>query len=327
MNTISIALFGCGGWGKNLARDLHSLGVLSIIVDQTDAAKAMAAELGVAYLESPDLAFKNAGIDAVVIATPAETHASLGIAALLAGKHVYVEKPIALSSEDAKDLASTAVRCGLTLMVGHLLQYHPIYKALSELIKARRLGDVRHIISSRLNLGMVRNEENVMWSFSPHDVSMVLGLASTQAMRVRAVGSSFLQSGIDDLITIHIAFGDGLISEIRSSWCHPEKVQKLIVIGTAAMAVFDDTAAWDDKLKITDYAVDRSAPRPRAIRGLVQTIAVPSGEPLKLEMQHFIDCVISGTSPVTDAREAIAVLSILQAAQKSLDGQGEWFNV
>lgn len=327
MNSIKIGLIGCGGWGKNLARNLHALGVLSVIVDPSDAAKAMAAELGVDHCDTSELVLDDRDIDAVVIATPAETHASLGIAALLAGKHVYVEKPIALSGEDALRLTDTAKSCGLTLMVGHLLQYHPIYVALVELVKNNRLGAVRHIISSRLNLGMVRNEENVMWSFSPHDVSMVLGLASSRPLRVRAVGSAFLQPGIDDVVTMHIAFKDGLVSEVRSSWCHPEKEQKLVVVGSSAMAVFDDTAEWDYKLKFTEYNIDRSAPRPRAVRGLEQTVAVSKGEPLRLEMQHFVDCITNGKHPRTDGKEAMRVLSILQASQKSLDGQGEWIDV
>jgi UDP-2-acetamido-3-amino-2,3-dideoxy-glucuronate N-acetyltransferase len=327
MNSIRIALLGCGGWGKNLARNLHELGALSVIADPSDMAKAIAAELGVNHSESSELVINSREIDAVVIATPAETHAPLGIAALLAGKHVYVEKPIALSGGDAIKLSDTAKTCGLTLMVGHLLQYHPIYVALAQLVKDGDLGVVHHIISSRLNLGMVRNEENVMWSFSPHDVSMVLGLAPARPLRVRAVGSAFLQPDIDDVITMHIAFEDGLVSEVRSSWCNPEKVQKLVVVGSSAMAVFDDTAEWADKLKLTEYSIDRSASRPRAIRGLVQTLAVPKGEPLRLEMQHFIDCVTNGTHPRTDGKEAIGVLSILQAAQSSLDSQGEWVDV
>ncbi|MFM6852635.1 MAG: Gfo/Idh/MocA family protein [Sphingopyxis sp.] len=323
---VNVALIGCGGWGKNLARNLHALGVLSQIVDPSPAAAAMAADFGVAHSDTPDAVFANAAIDAVVIATPAETHVPLGLAALSAGKHVYVEKPIALATADARTLADAADSTGLTLMVGHLLQYHPIYRALAALVGEGRLGTVRHIISSRMNLGMVRNEENVMWSFSPHDVSMVLGLAGAPR-RVRAVGSAFLQRGIEDVVTAHVDCANGVVAEIRSSWCHPEKEQKLIVVGDTAMAVFDDTAPWEQKLQITDFTIDRSAPRPKAVRGEVAAIAVPQGEPLRLEMQHFVDAVANGTRPLTDAREAVAVLAVLQAGQQSLESAGEWINV
>ncbi|MEQ1509323.1 MAG: Gfo/Idh/MocA family oxidoreductase [Sphingopyxis sp.] len=323
----TIALIGCGGWGKNLARNLNALGVLKYIVDPSPAAAQLAADLGVEHIEEPGAIWCDADITAVVIATPAETHCPLGLAALAAGKHVYVEKPIALSTEDARKLSAAADKAQLQLMVGHLLQYHPVYRALAALTADGQLGALRHIISNRLNLGMVRSEENVMWSFSPHDVSMILGLANGRPTRVRAIGSQFLQSGIHDVVTMHIDFDDGMTAEVRSSWCHPEKEQKLIVVGDTAMAVFDDTAAWEDKLTLTSYTIDRQLPRPKAIRGNVQAINVEKGEPLLLEMQHFIDCVDANERPLTDADEAIAVLAVLQAGQRSLDSEGGWVNV
>lgn len=322
-----IGLIGCGGWGKNLARNLFELGVLSAIADPSEFAVNLAKDLGVPHFASPEAIFAISDIEGIAIATPAETHVPLGLAALEAGKHIYVEKPIALSTDDARVLAEKAAAMGRVLMVGHLLQYHPVYRALAEATGNGRFGEVHHLISNRMNLGMVRNEENVMWSFSPHDVSMVLGLAGSAPKRVRAVGSSFLQPEIDDIVTMFVAFEGGQTAEIRSSWLHPEKEQKLTLVGSKAMAVFDDRAVWTDKLIVTDYTIDRSNPRPKAVRLKDESITVEQGEPLRNEMSHFVACVADNARPLTDANEAIAVLSVLQAAQISLDGQGDWIDV
>jgi UDP-2-acetamido-3-amino-2,3-dideoxy-glucuronate N-acetyltransferase len=323
-----VALIGCGGWGKNLARNLAELNVLKYIVDPSASAGAFANQLGVAHLSAVDPVFCNPEIDAVVIATPAETHVELGLMALEHGKHVYVEKPIALSTIDAKLLANKAVEVDRVLMVGHLLQYHPVYRELCKHVYNASFGDIHHVISSRMNLGMLRNEENVMWSFSPHDISMVLGLLRGEtAIRVRAVGTTFLQPRIDDIVTLYIDFGNGKTSEVRSSWVHPEKEQKISVIGSKAMATFDDRADWDCKLRVLYYDVDYSMPRPKAIKGIEKFIMAPYGEPLKLEMMHFLECVESNQKPLTDADEAIRVLGILQAGQRSLESSGDWVNV
>ena len=212
-------------------------------------------------------------------------------------------------------------------MVGHLLQYHPVYLALRSLAEKGRFGQLRHMISTRMNLGVVRDEENVMWSFSPHDISMVLGLAQSDANRVRATGSTFLQAGISDVVTVQVEFEDSTTAEIRSSWVHPEKEQKLVLVGDHAMAVFDDRADWANKLVITDYQIDRSKQRPVVVRSHDEVVSVEQGEPLRLEMQHFVDCIANNERPRTDAKEAIAVLSVLQAAQNSLDRQGIWIDV
>ncbi len=324
---IKIGLVGCGGWGKNLARNLNEMGVLAHIVDPSPAAKAIAESMQMSISNSLDELFRNSEIDGVVVATPAETHADVAMAAIEAGLHVYVEKPIALTTADALKLSELADSAERILMVGHLLQYHPVYQTIKSLAENGRFGRLRHMISTRMNLGVVRSEENVMWSFSPHDISMVLGLAQSDAKRVRASGSTFLQTGIDDVVTVQVEFEDSTTAEIRSSWVHPEKEQKLVLVGDDAMAVFDDRADWSNKLVITDYQIDRTKPRPVAVRLHDDVVCVPQGEPLRLEMQHFVDCIVGNQRPRTDAREAIAVLSVLQAGQNSLDRQGIWINV
>jgi UDP-2-acetamido-3-amino-2,3-dideoxy-glucuronate N-acetyltransferase len=325
--TVKVALSGCGGWGKNLARNLAELGALALIVDPAESAKALAVQLGVAHSDTLDTALADPSIHGVLIATPAATHVGVATDCLNAGKHVYVEKPIALSVEEGLALGELAQAQGRILMVGHLLHYHPVYRALQNLVADDRLGAVRHIISNRMNLGMLRHEENVLWSFSPHDISMVIGLLGRAPQKVMATGNDFFQPGIVDVSNVQMRFDGGVSAEIRASWFHPQKEQKLTVVGDKAMAVFDDTAPWDQKLQIHDFDVEWSGPRPRAVRGDVEMVAVPVGEPLKAEMQHFLDCIANGTPPRTDAAEANRVLAVLQAAQLSLDEGGGWIHV
>lgn len=319
-----IALAGCGGWGKNLARNLAQLGALKLIVDPADGARNLAGSLDVAHSADLGAALADPAIDALVIATPAATHYDVANAALDAGKHVYVEKPIALSVEEGRKLGEKAAARKLTLMVGHLLHYHPVFRKLVEMVRAAELGRVDFIASNRLNFGLLRSEENVLWSFAPHDISMVLALAGRAPLRVFASGHEVLQKGIADIATLILDFGDGLRGEVRASWLHPEKEQKLVVVGDRAMAVFSDREAWGRKLQLLRNQVDWGGGRPKAIGAEPEWIEVPEGEPLRAEMQHFIDCVRSGATPRTDAEEAIAVLAVLQAAQASMDAGGEW---
>lgn len=323
----SVAIVGCGGWGKNLARNLHELGALACIVDPSPQAQSLASQFGLPHFATVDAILSDLGIKAVVIATPASTHYDIASIVLKAGKDVYLEKPISLSVKDGIALEAQASTMGLILMVGHLLHYHPVYLTLKRLIHEGRIGTVRHITSSRLNLGLLRHEENVLWSFSPHDISMVLGIIEDSSCQVSAVGSDFFQPGIVDVCTMHLRFRNGCTADIRASWFNPEKVQKLVVVGSEAIAVFSDTATWEEKLVIHDYVVEWDGQRPRIVRGNAVAMAVPFGEPLKAEMQHFLDCIASRATPRTDAAEAIRVLSVLQAGQASLDGQGDWINV
>lgn len=323
----SVALIGCGGWGKNLARNLHELGALRWIVDPSPAAEKISQEMGVRYSADIDAAMSDDAVLGVVIASPAAQHFKHAVAAISANKHVYVEKPIATSLIEANAMADAARDRGRILMVGHLMQYHPVYRKLVDLVRDKRMGALKHIVSERLNLGVLRSEENVMWSFAPHDISMVLGLLDETPSRLAAIGNDFLQPGIVDVSTIHLEFEGGRTAEISSRWFNPEKVQKLVVIGDSAMAIFDDRQPWDKKLHWSEYAVDRSGPRPIASSNSAEYLPVQQGEPLKAEMQHFLDCIATGSVPRTDSQEAIRVLTVLQAAQSSIDNGGEWVNV
>jgi UDP-2-acetamido-3-amino-2,3-dideoxy-glucuronate N-acetyltransferase len=327
LDVTKVALFGCGAWGRNLARNLAGLDALKLIVDPSDAAQLVGEQLGIPVVADVEQALTDPEIVGIVVATPASTHFAVAAAAIAAGKDVYVEKPIALSVDEGRQMAAMAKAAGRILMVGHLLHYHPVYRALADLVQAGRLGRVRHITSSRMNLGMLRHEENVLWSFSPHDMSMVLGLVDEAPQAVATIGSDFFQPGVADVTTAHLRFASGLTADIRASWFNPEKDQKLVVVGDRAMAVFNDTAPWPEKLVIHDYHIEHIGPRPKAVRGEAETISVPQGEPLKLEMQHFLDCIATRTTPRTDAEEAIMVLGVLQAAQGSLDRRGEWVDV
>jgi UDP-2-acetamido-3-amino-2,3-dideoxy-glucuronate N-acetyltransferase len=242
------------------------------------------------------------------------------LAAIAAGKDVYVEKPIALDVEDARVMASAASAAGRILMVGHLLQYHPVFEELSRLVDSRELGEVRYVSSSRLNFGRIRSNENVIWSFSPHDISMVLSLVDSPVQEVVTSSHALLQEGIADIGRLELHFANGAFAEIRSSWLSPFKEQKLVVVGDRGMAVFDDREPWERKLAIYDHRVDRAGVTPVAVSGDVRFVAVPHGEPLKAEMRHFIDRIADRSQPRTDADEAMAVLAVLQNAGPGIVG-------
>lgn len=319
-----VAAIGCGGWGKNLVRNLVNLDALALIVDPSDAARQIAADLGVPHESDVSNVLDRADIDAVVIATPAVMHYEVARLALMAGKDVYVEKPIALSVEEGSVLARLADANGCVLMVGHLLQYHPVFQKLVAMVQVGDLGKVSYVSSSRLNFGLLRTEENVLWSFAPHDVSMVLGVVGQAPLRVLATQATILQPGIPDITSVQLEFDGGLSAEIRSSWLNPEKEQKLIVVGDKGMAVFSDREKWSEKLIFYPNIVDWSSGRLKAVAGQAVSIAVAEGEPLKLEMSHFIDCIHTRAKPRTDATEALEVLAVLQAAQRSMDNGSIW---
>jgi UDP-2-acetamido-3-amino-2,3-dideoxy-glucuronate N-acetyltransferase len=324
MMVCKVALVGCGNWGKNIARNLHALGALHLIVDPSEAAATMAGTLGVGVVDTLDEALAMDTVSAVAIATPAITHFALASQAMLAGRHAYVEKPIALSTEEGRELGAIAKRTSRVLMVGHLLQYHPVFLKLKQLVADGVLGKVRYISSSRLSLGMIRVEENVIWSFSPHDISMVLGLSGAPPEKVSAFESFVLPQQISDMGTVHLSWADGLRADITSSWYFPQKEQKLVVVGDEAMAVFSDTQPWEQKLLLYRNGVDYSSGVPKAVKNEAEEVEVPHGEPLLMEMQHFLDCVERAERPRTDADEAVRVLAVLQAAEASLAQANEW---
>ncbi|KAA0971877.1 Gfo/Idh/MocA family oxidoreductase [Aureimonas fodinaquatilis] len=314
---VGVAVVGCGHWGQNLVRNFSQLGALSAVVDaDMQQAARLAAEYGVSAL-TLDAALADDRIHAIATAVPAALHHDVALRAIHAGKHVFVEKPIALSLEDGEDIQAQAILHDRVLMVGHLLQYHPAYLKMQELIAADHIGELRHVYSNRLSMGRLRQEEDVVWSFAPHDISMILGLAAGNApSEVLAHGCSLVSDeGRADAAHVHMRFCSGLRAHVFVSWLHPFKEQKLVAIGERGCLVFDDTKPWDEKLVCTDY----SSPGGVSLqKGGVTSISLQPAEPLQEECRHFLQSVALKSVPRTDGFEALAVLRVLKRAELAL---------
>ncbi|MGD9052797.1 MAG: Gfo/Idh/MocA family oxidoreductase [Desulfobacterales bacterium] len=319
-----IAVIGSGYWGKNLVRNYYQLGALKLICDSNESAlENFSSQYGeVETCVALNDVIGRSDIKGVVIASPAETHYTLAREALLAGKHVYVEKPLVLHEKEAEELILIADKAQLTLMVGHLLQYHPVFVRLKELTAKGDLGRINYIYSNRLNLGKIRREENILWSFAPHDLSMIMTLAGETPESVYATGGNYLHQKIADVTTTHLDFPSGLKAHIFVSWLHPYKEQKLIVVGDRKMAVFNDTEPWNDKLLLYPHVIDWQNNIPIPNKADAERVAIKEDEPLKLECLHFLKCIKDGTRPITDGSEGLRVLRILKAGQRSLDEGG-----
>ncbi len=315
---ISLAVIGCGYWGKNLVRDFHGLGALAAVCDSNlDIAAAMAAEYDVKALGVDDILADDA-IDGVVIAAPAQFHADLALKSFAAGKHVYVEKPISLNIEDAEKMIAAADQSGRILMVGHLLQYHPIFLKLKDMVKNGELGTLRYIYSRRLSLGKLRTAENVLWSFAPHDISMILTLAGQEPQDVHGIAGSYLQDKISDFASVHMSFANGIRAHVETSWLNPFKEQRLVVIGDKAMAEFcDSEPEWKNKLKLYCHKAYITNGVPSVEKAEPELIAVEKDNPLLNECRHFLRCIAKNETPFTDGREALAVLKVLCAGDAS----------
>lgn len=320
MHHKSIAVIGGGYWGKNLIRNFFEIGALGAISDiNPDVAKKLSAKYDAQAMDLEEV-LSSSLIEGVVISAPAEQHWGLAKRALLANKHVFVEKPLALKVEQGEELRQIAEERGLTLMVGHLLQYHPAFLKLKDMVTKGHLGKVLHIHSIRNNFGKIRVEENVLWSFAPHDISMVLALVESEPAEIYASGNSYITNSVADIGSIHINFKSGASAKIDTSWLNPVKQQMLTVIGDKAMVVFDDTKDWDEKLQVFDHQVTRLNNVPVAVKSdNVTYIKLDSAEPLKLECEEFLNAIYHNKKPRTDAAEGIRVLKVLQNAQESLD--------
>ncbi|MDC1143560.1 Gfo/Idh/MocA family oxidoreductase [Porticoccaceae bacterium] len=313
----NIAVIGCGHWGKNLVRNFAELGALAAVCDPNELlAETYAKEYNVENL-SFDAVINETDIEGVVLAVPAPLHATMAIAAMNAGKHVYVEKPLAMNKGEAEDMIASAKANGVQLMVGHLLQYHPVFIALRNLVESGELGTISYIYSNRLSFGKVRSEENVIWSFAPHDISMILSLTGQEPKSVRAESSSILQPDIADTATLHMDFPSGEKAHISVSWLHPYKEQKLVVVGKDAMAVFDDTKPWGEKLALYRHVIQSFDGAPSLKKSDVEFLEVAQSEPLRNECQHFLDTVSGNVTPLTDGAEGLSVLKVLSAASLS----------
>ena len=322
-----LALIGGGYWGKNLARNFHALGSLHTLCDVNEATLAAFQEgyEGVAKSSSIENILRDPCIRKVAIATPAAYHFQIAKNALLAGKDLYVEKPLCLNVDEANELVQLAASNGRILMVGHLLQYHPCIVKLQELVASGELGRLYYITSNRLNLGKIRREENALWSFAPHDISVILSLVSGQIPnKVQCTGESWLNEGVTDTTLTAMRFEGGVRAHVYVSWLNPFKEQKLTVVGSSGMAVFDDTLAWQDKLKLQKQYItwtDGRVPNASANKG--ESVEVDQSEPLKNECSHFLKCCDDRSMPKTDGAEGVRVLRVLQMAQLSLELDGE----
>jgi len=317
----SVVVVGAGYWGRNLVRNFDALGALRAIVDPVLDQSAFPS------IDAPvhhDLAavMVDPEVDAVVIATPAATHSDVARRCLEAGKHCFVEKPIALDVAEAQQLVELAERRGLVLMVGHLLQYHAAFERLRSLVADGELGRIQYVYSNRLNLGKFRREENALWSFAPHDISMILSLVGEEPTEVSATGSSYLRPGVADVTTTHLTFPGGARAHVFVSWLHPVKEQKLVVVGDRGMAVFDDREPWASKLVRYRHEVSwhDGSPEPMPAEG--EPVALDESEPLRRECQHFLDMIATGGRPTSDGAEGVRVLRVLDAAQRSLNAGG-----
>ena len=323
----SLALVGAGYWGKNLARNFHALGALHTLCDR-DA--AILGGYGDGYQSvrkttDYDEVLKDCSVTQVAIAAPATLHHRLARAALEAGKDVFVEKPLCLDPAEAQDLIELAKKRERILMVGHLLQYHPCVIRLLDMVKNGELGRLCYITSNRLNLGKIRAEENALWSFAPHDISVILALAGDALPeQVRCTGEDYLTDGVADTTLTSFRFARGLRAHVFVSWLNPFKEQKLTVVGSQGMAVFDDTRPWAEKLMVyRDYLTWTAGKVPTPSKKAGETVEVLESEPLRDECQHFLDCCQERRQPRTDGQEGLRVLQALQMAQQSLEQDGE----
>ncbi|MDQ3817290.1 MAG: Gfo/Idh/MocA family oxidoreductase [Acidobacteriota bacterium] len=318
---ISVAVIGCGHWGKNLVRNFNQLGALKMVCEPSEAGRNLARELapGATVVEDAEMVWRSS-VDGVVIATPVETHCALTRQALRAGKDVFCEKPLALSYEQGLEVTALSERLGRILMVGHVLEYHPGVQRLLELVRDGKLGKIRYIYSNRLSLGKVRREENILWSFAPHDIAVILRLIGSMPFQVVACGGSYIQPNIPDMTVTHLLFDNGIRAHIHVSWLHPFKEQRLLVIGSRKMASFDDVSK---RLVLYDQRVDVREGEPVPVRGEGQEVPFNSEEPLRLECEAFIEALETRRPPLTDGSSGLRVLKVLQAAQRSLITNGE----
>ena len=316
-----IAIIGCGNWGQNLVRNFDQLDALSMVSDARAQGRAVAARIvpKVQIVSNVQDVF-DSKVQGVVIATPAETHYCLTKESLEAGKDVFVEKPLALKYDQGFRLVQLAEERGRILMVGHVLEYHPAVVLLQTLVQGGEIGKVHYIYSNRLNLGKVRREENILWSFAPHDIAVILRLAGSMPYQVVACGGGYVQPNIADVTVTHLLFDNNVRAHVYVSWLHPFKEQRLVAIGSKKMASFDDV---NKKLVLYDQRVEIKEGQPVPIRGNGEEIPFIKDEPLLLECQAFLEAMISRRPPLTDGHSGLDVLKVLHAAQRSLVMHGE----
>ncbi len=319
-----LGILGCGRWGLNHVRTAHGLfgDKLALVSDMNGGTAAKVAQISssIKFTSDPDQLIDSRDINAAIVATPAETHYELARKLLESGKHVLVEKPITLEVSQARELVALAEEKKLKLMVGHVLLYHPAVLKLKELLAAGKIGKLQYIYSNRLNFGTVRTEENILWSFAPHDISIIQYLTGTKPVYVSARGASFLQSNIEDSTITHLSFPGNIHAHIFVSWLHPFKEQRLVVIGDKGMLVFEDSAP-KDKLRFYPKGFSKNGRALEKFDGDFEVVPHDNKQPLAEEHLHFFKCVTENVEPLTDGRHAVEVLEVLKLAEESLKAE------
>ena len=328
---VTLACVGAGYWGRNLVRVFHLLPAaqLRLVCDLSEEIRgAMRQQYqDVEVVESYAQVLEHEEVEAVVLAVPAVHHFEAARQALEHGKHVYVEKPMTLSVSEAEELVELADQRSRVLMVGHLLEYHPAVQLLKDLIQQGELGEIFYLYAQRVNLGIVRQDENALWSFAPHDVSVILHLLEQEPDAVSARGECYLREGIEDVVFVNLHFADRKMAQLQLSWLDPHKIRKLTIVGSQKMVVFDDVESTE-KVRIYDKAAERGQYESygEAITLRFGNVVIPHihmVEPLRVECQHFVDCIRQGRTPQSDGRDGLRVVRVLEAAQQSLARRGE----
>lgn len=323
MSGKNVAVVGCGYWGKNLVRNFHDLGALKAVCDTIPEHLEVARKLapGAQVLNNFEAILNDPDIDGIALATPAVTHRDLAIRAIQAKKDVLVEKPMAMSTEQGREMILEAETHNRILMVGHLLEYHPAIVTLKQLIRNGVLGKLRYVYSNRLNFGKIRREENALWSFAPHDVAVLLRIVGSTPVRVNCQASNYLNPEVADVTMSNLNFPDNIHGHIFVSWLNPFKEQKLVVIGDEKMAVFNDVlkerklVLYDQHVRVTDT---EDIPHKKA----EIPVEISSAEPLREECREFLECIRTRRRPLTDGVSGLDVLKVLESCQKSIHNHG-----
>lgn len=321
MNQPKVAVIGCGYWGRNIVRNFSNLGELRMIHDPSPLiAREISDRHGVPAVDL-DLVLSDNGVKGVAIAAPAPLHFELASLCLNAGKHVMVEKPVALNRQDAIKLIELADKQSRLLMVGHLLNYHNGFLKVCELVDRGEIGKLRRIYSNRLSFGKVRTEEDVLWSFAPHDISMILRLVDGETPDfVEAHGGAYITANTADFAHVHLGFANNVTAHVFVSWLHPFKEQRLVVVGESGMIVFDDTAPIENKVAIYRHKVELNNGIPVMDRAEAEYPPIPICEPLQAECQAFLSGMENPSDIYTDGAEGLRVLEVLTRAQSAMSG-------
>lgn len=322
---VRVGVCGLGYWGPNLARNIATSPLAELVwacdADEAKRSRVVANHPGARATADLDEVLADESVDAVVLATPVPSHAALAVRVLEAGKHCFVEKPLAQSVADAERAVAAADAAGKVLMVGHLLQYHPGVAKLKEITESGQLGDVHYIYSNRLNLGQLRADENALWSLGAHDISVILHIADEEPYEVAAHGESYMRPGVEDVVFAFLRFPSGLAAHLHLSWLDPHKERRFTVVGSKQMATFDDMDL-ERKVTVFDKGFDEKADSygeyiTRA--GDIHSPRIGNAEPLRLEVEHFLQCVTTGAQPLSDGHSGLRVVRVLEQLQHELE--------